>query len=118
MNFYEHQDRAQRRTKLIVFLFILAVLCIIIIVSVPVGFATEWNPGAVGATVLLCVLIVGIATLVKLSQLRGGGRSVAEMLDGTELQRDGSDQAERRVQNIVEEMAIASGMPVLSKTVE
>ncbi len=112
MNFYEHQDRAQRRTKLIVFLFILAVICIVTLVSVPIGFASQWNFGAVGSAALISVLIVGIATLVKLSQLRGGGRGVAEMLDGKELQRDGSDQAERRVQNIVEEMAIASGMPV------
>ena len=44
MNFYEHQDRAERRTKLIVFLFVLAVLCIVSIVAVPVGFATEWKP--------------------------------------------------------------------------
>lgn len=112
MNFYEHQDRAQRRTKLIVFLFILAVICIVLIVSVPIGFASQWNLGAVGSAALISVLIVGIATLVKLSQLRGGGRGVAEMLDGKELQRDGSNRAERRVQNVVEEMAIASGMPV------
>jgi len=112
MNFYEHQDRARRRTKIIVFLFVLAVLCIIAIIGVPVGFATEWSPEAVGAVVVFCLLVVGIATLIKLSQLRGGGQTVAEMLGGTNLQRDGLDRAERRVQNIVEEMAIASGMPV------
>ena len=112
MNFYEHQDRAQRRTKIIVFLFALAVLCIVAIVGIPVGFATDWSPEAVGTTVVLCVLVVGIATLVKLSQLRSGGQGVAVMLGGTELQREGSTKTERRVQNIVEEMAIASGMPV------
>ena len=112
MNFYEHQDRAQRRTKVIVFLFILAVVCIVVIVSVPIGFASQWNLGAVGGAALISVLIVGVATLVKLSQLRGGGRGVAEMLNGKELQRDGSNRAERRIQNIVEEMAIASGVPV------
>jgi len=112
MNFYEHQDRAERRTKIIVFLFVLAVLCIIAIVGVPIGLATEWSPGAISITVVSCLLIVGIATAIKLSQLRGGGQVVAEMLGGTALQREGSDQAERRVQNVVEEMAIASGMPV------
>ena len=112
MNFYEHQDRAQRRTKIIVFLFIAAVFCIIAIVGVPIGIATDWSPEAVGGTTLACLLIVGIATLVKLNQLRSGGHVVAEMLGGTQLDRSESDRAERRVQNIVEEMAIASGMPV------
>ena len=112
MNFYEHQDRAERRTKVIVLLFVLAVLCIVAIVGVPIGFATEWNPVAVGATALTCLLVVCIATFVKLSQLRGGGESVAVMLGGTALQRNDSDSAEQRVQNVVEEMAIASGMPV------
>ncbi len=112
MDFYEHQDRARRRTKIIVFLFVLAVLCIIAIIGIPVGFATEWSPEAIGAVVVFCLLVVGIATLVKLSQLSGGGETVAEMLGGAALQRDGSDKAERKVQNIVEEMAIASGMPV------
>ena len=112
MNFYDHQDRARRRTKLIVFLFTLAVLCIIAIIGVPVGLATEWRPEALVISTVFCLLIVGIAALVKLSQLRGGGEVVAEMLGGTALHRDGLNKAERRVQNIVEEMAIASGMPV------
>ena len=86
MNFYEHQDRAERRTKIIVFLFVVAVICIIAIVVVPVGLATQWSPESMGATALACVLIVGIATLVKLSQLRSGGQSVAEMLGGSLLQ--------------------------------
>lgn len=112
MNFYEHQDRAERRTKIIVFLFILAVLCIVAIVGVPIGFASEWNPVAIAVTVAICLIIVGIATAVKLSQLNGGGQVVAQMLGGEPLQREGADHAERRVQNVVEEMAIASGMPV------
>lgn len=112
MNFYEHQDRAERRTKLIVFLFVLAVLCIVSIVAVPVGFATEWKPEPIIVTVVVCLLIVGIATIVKLRQLRGGGQVVAEMMGGTQLQQGGLSKSERRVQNIVEEMAIASGMPV------
>ena len=112
MNFYEHQDRAQKRTKMIVFLFFLAVVCIVAIVAIPTGIATEWELAPTVGTAVACVLVVGIATLVKLGQLRGGGRVVAEMMGGTILQRSGSTQSEKRVQNIVEEMAIASGMPV------
>ncbi len=112
MNFYEHQDRAQRRTKIIVFLFIVAVVCIIALVAVPTGLATEWELGPTIATGVVCLLVVGIATLIKLSQLRGGGKVVAEMMGGSLLQRGNCSKAENRVQNIVEEMAIASGMPV------
>lgn len=112
MNFYEHQDRAERRTKYIIFLFIVAVICIVTLVCIPVGFATDWNFGAVIGVVVVCLLVVGISSLIKLSQLRGGGEGVALMLGGIALQRNGSDRSERRVQNIVEEMAIASGMPV------
>ena len=112
MNFYEHQDQARKRTKIIVFLFIVAVLMIMTIVIVPVGLMSEWNAGAIAVAAVFCVLIVGISTLVKLSQLNAGGHVVAEMLGGTELETVGGDPAQRKVKNIVEEMAIASGMPV------
>ena len=112
MNFYEHQDQARKRTKIIVLLFIVAVLMIMTIVIVPVGLMSEWNAGAIAVAAVFCVLIVGISTLVKLSQLNGGGHVVAEMLGGTELETVGGDPAQRKVKNIVEEMAIASGMPV------
>ena len=112
MNFYEHQDRARRRTKIIVFLFIVAVLLIVCVVTVPVGLFSEWNPGAIATAVVFCVLIVGISTLVKLRQLSSGGHVVAEMLGGTAVQTSDGDPAKQRIKNIVEEMAIASGMPV------
>ena len=114
MNFYEHQDRARKRTKVIVLLFIVAVIIIMGVIVVPVGLASEWNGGAIAIASVCCLLIVGISTLVKLGQLNDGGRVVAEMLGGTELQTSGRNKAEQKVKNIVEEMAIASGMPVPS----
>ncbi len=112
MNFYEHQDRARKRTKIIVFLFIIAVLMIVAMVVIPVGLISEWSPGAIVISAVFCLLIVGISTLVKLGQLNGGGHVVAEMLGGTQLQRTNNNSSEQKVNNIVEEMAIASGMPV------
>lgn len=112
MNFYEHQDRANSKTKFIVFLFVVAVIFIVALVTIPIGFATEWEPIAVSVSALACLLIVGVSSLVKLKQLGGGGAAVAEMLGGTALQRTGASKHEKRVQNVVEEMAIASGMPV------
>ncbi|MDP6541730.1 MAG: M48 family metallopeptidase, partial [Phycisphaerales bacterium] len=94
------------------FLFIIAVLLIMAIVIIPIGLVSEWNEGAVAIAAIFCVLIVGISALVKLAQLNDGGLVVAEMLGGTALQPSGGNRAERKVRNIVEEMAIASGMPV------
>ncbi len=112
MNFYEHQERAEKKTALIVFLFCLAVLCIVAIVVVPIGFATAWDLQIVAVSLVVCVGIIGFATLYKQRQLRGGGSMVAEMLGGVPIPIHNKNTEEQRLQNIVEEMAIASGMPV------
>mgnify|MGYP001291549230 CR=1 FL=1 len=55
--------------------------------------------------------VVGIASLGKMAQLRGGGEVVAANLGGTRITHDTTDPLEKRVLNVVEEMAIASGIP-------
>ena len=58
-------------------------------------------------------VLVGGASLTKIAQLRGGGgKVVAESLGGTPILPDTTDPDERKVLNVVEEMAIASGLPV------
>jgi len=65
------------------------------------------------AIVGLSVLgVVGMAMLFKTIQLRGGGSVVARMLGGRLVSHSTQDQLERRLLNVVEEMAIASGSPV------
>ena len=65
------------------------------------------------ALITLGVLIViGVASLVKWLMLRGGGKTVAESLGGSLLNPDSKNFYEKRLLNVVEEMAIASGMPV------
>jgi Zn-dependent protease with chaperone function len=44
--------------------------------------------------------------------LAGGGHTVAEMMGGQPLSPQTADPDERKIQNVVEEMAIASGTPV------
>jgi Zn-dependent protease with chaperone function len=56
--------------------------------------------------------VVGIATLVKLAQLSQGGAKIAEMLGGRPIDPATRDPKERELLNIVEEMSIASGVPV------
>ena len=58
------------------------------------------------------VLVIGLASLFKWVSLRSGGRAVAEALGGRRLTPDSTQPQERQLLNVVEEMAIAAGMPV------
>ncbi|MDX1705418.1 M48 family metallopeptidase [Pseudidiomarina sp.] len=123
VNFFEHQQQARRNTWLLVGLFIVAFTLIIIFVTAVVAIAfgvvdstqqgdftaepsmLSWTAFFVGIGILL---VMG----VKWLQLRPGGHVVAESLGGVRLSPDTQDPVERRVQNVVEEMAIAANMPV------
>ena len=65
-----------------------------------------------GIVSIVVSLIVGGGSLLKISELRAGGSKVANMLGGRRLLPGSNDPAERRVLNVVEEMALASGIPV------
>ncbi|WP_146445286.1 M48 family metalloprotease [Botrimarina colliarenosi] len=75
------------------------------------GALPPWQvpAGAAGGALAL----IGGGSLFKVGALRlGGGRGVAEGLGGRRLVRDTTtDPAERRLLNVVDEMAIASGTP-------
>ncbi|MAW41899.1 MAG: hypothetical protein CMJ30_05745 [Phycisphaerae bacterium] len=108
-NFFERQDDARRNTSWLVALFAVAVVLVILALSVPLFLNGRVQEGllvggVVGAVVLL-------ASGYRLLQLRGGGRVVAEGLGGRLLPASTRDPAERRLLNVVEEMALASGVP-------
>src|SRR5688572_21205898 len=68
---------------------------------------------ATGPAVLagvITLLVIGGASLFKSLSLRAGGAVVARSLGGTRVERGTRDPALRRLHNVVEEMAIASGM--------
>ena len=123
MNFFEAQERARKRTGRLVLLFCVAVLGTILAcygaAVVLFGGAMEqegvtgfWQPGLFAGTSATILGIVGLATLYKWSELRGGGPTVAEMMGGRKVAAGRASTAERRLLNVVEEMAIASGVPV------
>ncbi|MBL6692067.1 MAG: M48 family metallopeptidase [Pseudomonadales bacterium] len=58
------------------------------------------------------VILIAIASLIRLATLRRGGASIAELMDGELLVGPGGDLNKRKLLNVVEEMAIASGTPV------
>ena len=53
-----------------------------------------------------------MASLYKISEFAAGGETVALMLGGRAVNPQTTDPAERRLLNVVEEMALASGIPV------
>ena len=127
MNFFEHQDRARRQSRFLVFLFGLAVAAIIVAVNAVVlvtlgmpnagqvpadaGFVSA-NLGLIATTTFITAAVIGLASLYRSFQLRAGGGEVARSLGGTSVEPATADPLRRRLYNVVEEMAIASGVPV------
>jgi Zn-dependent protease with chaperone function len=124
-DFFQRQDEARHRTLLLLGLFGLGVLTltglVYFLAAVVFGFLDSgpdqpppslWDPGLLTAVAGGVAAVVGGGSLLKMAQLAQGGKSVALMLNGQEIQGDTRDWHERRVLNVVEEMAIASGVPV------
>ena len=71
-----------------------------------------WEPPLLACVGTGVLAVVGVGTLVKLGQLRSGGRAVAESVGGRAINANIAGPQERKIINVVEEMAIASGIPV------
>ena len=61
---------------------------------------------------LITMAVIFGASLFKTAVLSSGGGKVAQALGGTLVAADTTDPLRRRLRNVVEEMAIASGVPV------
>jgi Zn-dependent protease with chaperone function len=127
VDFFERQDKARRNTKLLVFYFSLAVLSLILAVNTAVsliftGFTAAnsidepsigWSRSELLFWVTIGTLaVILIGSVFKSLQLARGGSVVAELLDGRLINSNTSDADERKLLNVVEEMSIASGVPV------
>jgi Zn-dependent protease with chaperone function len=122
MDFFSAQDHARRRTGRLVLLFVVALLGTIaatytaaLLISnqlLSTHDARWFRPDLFVGVALFILLVSGTATLVRWSQLRVGGPAVAEQVGGRRIQPHTTTPNERRLLNVVEEMAIASGVPV------
>ncbi|MBU0716566.1 MAG: M48 family metallopeptidase [Verrucomicrobia bacterium] len=130
MDFFEHQERARRKTTLLVAYFLLAI--VLIIAAIYAVFAYVFMPvpppDAAGsalaiarnwwradllmlvATITIGIIILG--SLYKIITLSQGGEAVARMLGARLVPPATTDLQERRLLNVVEEIALASGTPV------
>ena len=111
MNFFEHQAAARRTSAWLVVLFALAVAGIVFAVDV-VAWATTRSTGALAFFSLATVATIGLGSLYRIASLRGGGEPVALQMGGVPVPEDTTDANLRRLRNVVEEIAIASGVPV------
>jgi Zn-dependent protease with chaperone function len=128
MDFFKEQDKSRSKTTQLVVLFILAVLAVVFAVYVIAVFilfsygtrqqgfnATEfdWIQPHLGFWVIsITLLVIFIGSITKIIALAKGGRYVAENLGGRLINASTKDPDERRLVNVVEEMSIASGIPV------
>ncbi len=123
MNFFEHQDQAHRESKKLLFLFLLAVVAIVVAVNFVAAGLWIWTKGgghfaAVHvypkgyflAISIVTILVIAGGSLFQMAQLKDGGDAVAEMAGGRLVDPNSRDRQERRLLNIVEEMALASGI--------
>ena len=114
MDFFEAQDEARKKTKWLVLWFVLAVIGVVVAVDLLViALVDEEDPILIVITA--SVLTGGImlaASGYKTTQLSAGGSVVAEDLGGRLVMPGSADFEEKRLLNIVSEMALASGMPV------
>ncbi len=131
MDFFASQERARKKTKLLVLYFALAVIGIIGAVyfllfflgfhtfgnehTSAAGLAAAgslWQPQMLAGVAAGVSMLVGIGSGVKTMQLSSGGGVVARDLGGRLLDPATTDLAEKKLLNVVEEMALASGTPV------
>ncbi len=133
MDFFQHQDIARRNARLLTILFLAAVFGLIVLCNLVVAlylwFAQDYNVysgsreglsgfvsylswerfGSIGLAISATVALV---VLVKWLQLSTGGKTVAESMGGVRILAQADDPGERRVLNVVQELALAANMPV------
>src|SRR5579883_746130 len=131
MTFFAQQERARAQSRRMLVLFALAVICIVAAVALVGAFAfgamgsdhrntfrTAASPqaGVFVVTTIVVLSVIGFSMLYKISTLRAGGGVVARQLGATLIDPHdpavANNFAYKRLRNVVEEIAIASGVPV------
>jgi Zn-dependent protease with chaperone function len=149
MDFFDREESARRKTRLLLVYFtaagvVIVVLAYVIFASFVLPFLKPlphgprmhnvivsalwllgeaiyhplyylrwtWDAGLFAGFAISATLLIALGSFYKTRQLAAGGPVVAELLGGRRVEPDSSDLDEQRLRNVVEEMAIASGMPV------
>jgi Zn-dependent protease with chaperone function len=129
LNFFQAQDNARKNTFRLVLLFSLAVIGLILLTNLfllivytfaktnQLVFSPQtlydyytWKEFTL-VSVGVCLFVLG-GSLYKMQALSGGGPAIAQMLGGQLIPHSTRDRQQRQLLNVVEEMAIAAGMPI------
>lgn len=123
-DFFARQEEARRRSGRLLILFALAVAGVAVAVYLVAALAflwfssqndlplTLWHPRLFAWTSGGTLLAIAVGSLWKMGQLRAGGTTVAMILGALPVPLQSNNPQGKRLRNVVEEMAIASGMPV------
>ncbi len=133
MDFFEQQAKAHRKTKWLVIYFVMAVaamiaanyICMMLFFYVgmqkdphhryddePRPRISFWDSRVFVGVSIITIAIVGIGSAYKTSALSSGGSAVSEMMGGRLINTNTTDADERKLLNVIEEMSIASGVPM------
>src|SRR6185369_9447128 len=132
MDFFQQQDKARRKTKWLILYFVMAVALMVLAIYLAViliftgaeahhhrytfdesrPITSFWNPAIFLGVTAVTLVIIGIGSLYKTMALSAGGSAVSEMMGGRLVSSNTKDPDERKLLNVVEEMAIASGIAV------
>lgn len=128
MNFFESQDCARKNTFQLVFLFVFAVVTLIIITNILVMVVMSYFSGDLTTSDNLhsqgidwkffvnisayVIVLISAGSIYKILTLSAGGKIIAESLGGRLITQNTEDSNQRMLLNVVEEIAIASGTPV------
>lgn len=122
MNFFEQQDHARRQTRVLLLLFALAVIAIVLAVNFAMALICiyaqggsfsghhDYPRGFFATNTLITLILIGGGTLLEMFNLRDGGDAIARMAGARMVALNTRDTFERRLLNVVEEMALASGI--------
>jgi Zn-dependent protease with chaperone function len=119
MDFFAQQAHVRRSTRFLVLLFVLAVLFIVAATDVVVvmtwliwGHQHRLSPSVWVISSIVVVGFIALCSMYRIQSLSDGGRSVAESVGAVPVSPDTNDPQLRQLRNVIEEVAIASGLPV------
>jgi len=139
-NFFVRQERARSSCRNQLIIFTGAVFIIVLVTTLALRFAwflylsvqsytrinaveahgysrklvgfTLFDPAWFLMVAAVIITVILAASLYKIQTLKQGGSAVAEMLGARRISLQTNNEAERRLINVVEEMAIAASIPV------
>jgi Zn-dependent protease with chaperone function len=132
MDFFARQEQARRKTKWLVFYFIIAVVLLIVLVYFTAWFFSDsgylrhhgyyhtqderpqtlWDSQVFLFATLGTLAVIFIGSAYKTNEFAAGGSAVATLMGGRLVSQRTTDANERKLLNVVEEMSIASGVPM------